>query len=73
MSTTLRRIAALDRIERISFFGTLFAAGDEGRGHFLLILAQADKASRAAVYQGMHGDAVQRWGDRRLALSPPDR
>jgi 2-polyprenyl-3-methyl-5-hydroxy-6-metoxy-1,4-benzoquinol methylase len=72
MSTILGKIATLDRIERTSFFETLFASGKEGRANFLLILAQSDEASRAAFYEGMHGNAVQRWEDQRLALGPLD-
>ena len=71
MSTTLGQIATLDRIERISFFETLFACGEERRTNFLLILAHADEASRVAFYEGMHGNAVKRWEDQRLTLDPP--
>jgi len=72
MSIILRQVAALGRIEQISFFETLFASGQEGRANFLLVLAQSDKASRAAFYEGMHGNAVKRWEDQRLALDSPD-
>ena len=71
MSAILEQITALDRIERTSFFETLFATGEKGRASFMLILAQADEASRAAFYEGMHGNAVKRWEDQRLALDPP--
>ncbi len=71
MSTILEQIAILNRIERVSFFETLFASGKEGRNSFLLILAQADEAARTAFYEGIHGNAVKRWEDQRLALAPP--